>query len=70
MTNILDFISHVIHIDLQDMYEMEYNLRNYLNFNKSDLDTVSLPECKILLNHYISDQKNREQNSEQMLKER
>ena len=47
---------------------MEYTLRKYLNFNTEDLKTLSLPECKILLNCYISDQKKQEQHSKQQLK--
>tara|TARA_R110000796_G_scaffold72921_7_gene164451 strand:+ start:1502 stop:2272 length:771 start_codon:yes stop_codon:yes gene_type:complete len=69
LLNILYFIKSIFSVDMVKMYDMEYTLRKYLNFNTEDFKTVSLPECKILLNCYISDQKKQEQQSNQQLKD-
>ena len=69
LINIIYFLKTIFKTDANDLYEMEYTLRKYLNFNTEDLKTLSLPECKILLNCYISDQKKQEQHSKQQLKD-
>ena len=61
LLNILYFIQSIFNVDMVKMYDMEYTLRKYLNFNTEDFKTLSLPECKILLNCYVSDQKKQEQ---------
>lgn len=61
LLNILYFIQSIFNVDMVKMYDMEYTLRKYLNFNIEDFKTLSLPECKILLNCYVSDQKKQEQ---------
>tara|TARA_R110000772_G_scaffold9171_7_gene30197 strand:- start:1364 stop:2128 length:765 start_codon:yes stop_codon:yes gene_type:complete len=67
--NIIHFLKTIFQTDASNLYEMEYTLRKYLNLNTDDLKSLSLPECKILLNCYISDQKKQEQRSNQQLKD-
>tara|TARA_B110000483_G_C18112293_1_gene510187 strand:+ start:424 stop:1146 length:723 start_codon:yes stop_codon:yes gene_type:complete len=53
----MDFIRQIYDLNLMDLYKQEYYLRKFLHLNSPDLDTISFPECKILLNYHIKDMK-------------
>ena len=56
----MDFIRQIYDLNLMDVYKQEYYLRKFLHLNSQDLDTISFPECKILLNYHIQDMKDME----------
>jgi hypothetical protein len=58
--NCIVFLKSIFSCDLMELYELEYTLRKYLNFNNLDLTSTALPECRILLNLYIKDMKQQE----------
>lgn len=62
-SSIYTFLENIYKSDLMNLYEMEFKLRNILNFNTYDLENMSLPECKIFMNLYIKEQKDREENN-------
>jgi hypothetical protein len=56
----MDFIQQIYDLNLMDVYKQEYYLRKFLHLNSQDLDTISFPECKILLNYHVQDIKEME----------
>jgi hypothetical protein len=56
----MDFIRQIYDLNLMDVYKQEYYLRKFLHLNSQDLDTISFPECKILLNYHVQDMKEME----------
>ena len=60
LLNGMDFIKNIYDLNLMDIYKQEYYLRKFLNLNSQDLNTISFPECKILLNYHIKDMKDLE----------
>ena len=61
-SSIYTFLESIFKSDLMGLYEMEYKLREVLNFNTYDLESMSLPECKMFMNFYVKDQNDRENN--------
>ena len=61
-SSIYTFLESIFKSDLMGLYEMEYKLREVLNFNTYDLENMSLPECKMFMNFYIRDQNDKENN--------
>ena len=61
-SSIYTFLESIFKSDLMGLYEMEYKLREVLNFNTYDLENMSLPECKMFMNFYVRDQNDKENN--------
>lgn len=55
ITNLLSFVVIMFKTDLLDLYKLEYICRKALNFNTLDFNTLTLPECRILLNFHNED---------------
>ena len=66
LLNGIDFIKKMYDINLMDIYKQEYYLRKFLNLNSQDLNTISFPECKILLNYHIQDMKQIEEQQKKL----
>ncbi len=62
----MDFIKKIYDLNLMEIYKQEYYLRKFLNLNSLDLDTISFPECKILLNYHIQDMKEVEEQQKKL----
>jgi len=60
INNILIFMKTIFTCELMDLYEIEYKLRRLLNFTTEDLKNNSLPECRILMNLYVKENKESE----------
>lgn len=59
-TSFLQFIRSIFDENISSVIDLEYTLRKNLNFNSHDLETVSYPECKILLNKLAAELKEKE----------
>ena len=57
VTNLISFVVSLFNMDLLDLYKLEYVCRKNLNFNTTDFDNLTLPECRILLNFHNEDVK-------------
>lgn len=55
--SILMFLKSIFLYNIKDLYDIEYALRRNLNFQSYDFETLSLPECNILLKHLNDDVK-------------
>tara|TARA_R110000787_G_scaffold177712_2_gene289679 strand:- start:7749 stop:8519 length:771 start_codon:yes stop_codon:yes gene_type:complete len=54
--NLLKFIKSLFQIDLNEMYDIEYNIMNHLKFDPAVFNMYGLPELRIFLNKFIKEQ--------------
>tara|TARA_R110000787_G_scaffold54452_4_gene126681 strand:+ start:1120 stop:1890 length:771 start_codon:yes stop_codon:yes gene_type:complete len=63
-SSLLNFIKGLFEIDLNEMYDIEYNIMSYLKFDPSVFNMYGLPELRIFLNKFIKEQEeSKKQNS-------
>lgn len=55
------FFKFIFDENFKSVLELEYNLRRHLNFSSQDLQHVSYPECKIMLNKFADENKQKDQ---------
>lgn len=56
------FFKFIFDEQFSAVLDMEYNLRRHLHFNTYDLERISYPECKIMLNKFGDEMKEKEKN--------
>ncbi len=54
--NLLKFIKGLFEIDLNEMYDIEYNIMSHLKFSPAVFKMYGLPELRIFLNKFIKEQ--------------
>lgn len=54
--NLLKFIKSLFEIDLNEMYDIEYNIMSHLKFDPSVFNMYGLPEIRIFLNKFVKEQ--------------
>jgi len=57
------FLKGIFEEPIQNIIDLEYTLYKHLNFNTSDLQNLSLPECRIFLNKLIQENKDQSKDS-------
>lgn len=61
--DILYLLKNIFYIDLQSLYDFEYDLLKHLNLNTNDFKNVSFTELKIYHNKLVDDAKEKESNN-------
>ena len=61
-SNLLKLIKGLFEIDLNEMYDIEYNIMSHLKFDPSVFNMYGLPEIRIFLNKFV---KEREESKKQ-----
>jgi hypothetical protein len=54
-TNMILFLKNLFESDLNEMYDIEYSVMNYLKFDPSVFNMYGLPELRIFLNKFIKE---------------
>jgi hypothetical protein len=49
------FLKSLFETDLNEMYDIEYSIMNYLKFDPSVFNMYGLPELRIFLNKFIKE---------------
>jgi hypothetical protein len=49
------FLKNLFESDLNEMYDIEYSVMNYLKFDPSVFNMYGLPELRIFLNKFIKE---------------
>ena len=62
-SNLLKLIKDFYSVDLNEMYDIEYNVLNYLKFDSNVFDRYGLPELRIFINKYIKEQEEKSKKS-------
>jgi hypothetical protein len=62
-SNLLKLIKDFYSVNLNEMYDIEYNVLNYLKFDSNVFDKYGLPELKIFINKYIKEQEEKSKKS-------
>jgi hypothetical protein len=53
--DLLTFIKNIFESDINEMYDIEYSIMNYLKFDPSVFHEYGLPELRIFLNKFIKE---------------
>ena len=51
----LVFFKYIFDANYQEILNLEFALRRYLNFSSFDMDTTPFPECRIMFNKFDKD---------------
>jgi len=58
-TSFLYFLKFIFDEKIETVLDLEYNLRRHLNYNSNDLNSVTYPESKIMLNKFAKEMKDK-----------